>query len=386
MFYENFINYEIIPGTDLPDFKFDLQLFAAEDEGRTEEPTEKKIREAREKGQVAKTEELPAALVVLCGFLTVFFLGKWTYDRIAKLAVYYFSNFAHINFDNRLLFKDGVRIMEEVAFILGPIFAVCIIVALMGNIMQVGFQASAHPIRFDLTKIKITPDEMMKKIFFSRKVAMNLFKSIFKILIIAISSYLIIHGDFDKIIAMPDISIAAAMSQLAFIALKIILWSAILLIALAIPDYFFQKSEFRESLKMSKQEVKEELKETMGDPQMRGRLREMQRQILTRNMIRAVPGADVVVTNPTHFAVALKWDQESDIPAPAVVAKGVDSMALRIKEIAKENDIFMIENRPLAQELYKRLDIGDIIPEDLFKAVSEVYSILYQKGKLKYVG
>ncbi len=386
MIFNEIIKYQILPGIELTKFKFDLQLFAAEDEGRTEEPSEKKIREAREKGQVAKTDDLPAALVVLAGFLMIFFMGKMIYDRIARITIFYFTNFAHINLDKSLLMKNGARILIEMAYILGPIFAMCVIMALIGNIMQVGFQVSTHPIRFDLTKIKITPDEMIKKIFFSKKVAMNLFKSIFKVLIIGLSSYIIISGDFNKIIAMPDISIAQAMVDLAYIAIKIILWSAILLLVLAVPDYVFQRSEFRESLKMSKQEVKEELKETMGDPLIRARLRELQRQMLTRNMIKAVPAADVVVTNPTHFAVALKWDQNAEMPAPAVVAKGMDSMALRIKEIAAENDVFMIENRPLAQELYKRLDIGDIIPEDLFKAVSEVYSILYQKGKLKYVG
>jgi flagellar biosynthetic protein FlhB len=168
------------------------------------------------------------------------------------------------------------------------------------------------------------------------------------------------------------------MKNILFIAFKIIVWSAVVLLIISVPDYFFQKMEFIESLKMTKQEVKEEWKETIGDPHIRARMREMQREILMRNMIREVPKADVVVTNPTHYAVALKYDRETMI-APTVIAKGVDSMALKIREVARENNIEIIENRPLAQELYNRLDIGDVIPEDLFRAVSYIYAELYKR-------
>jgi flagellar biosynthetic protein FlhB len=214
---------------------------------------------------------------------------------------------------------------------------------------------------------------------------MNLFKSIFKVLVIGFVSYLIISADFDDLMKTPDISIQLAVKIVMFAALKIVLWSSVFLLILSIPDYFFQKQEFIESLKMKKQEVKEELKETMGDPHVRARMREMQRELVMRNMISEVPKADVIVTNPTHYAVALKYDTQI-MDAPSVVAKGVDSMALRIREIAKQNSIEMIENRPLARELYNRLEVGDIIPEDLFKAVSFVYAELYKRdGKFKKV-
>jgi flagellar biosynthetic protein FlhB len=160
--------------------------------------------------------------------------------------------------------------------------------------------------------------------------------------------------------------------------LKVILWSAVLLLILSIPDYIFQKREFIESLKMTREELKEELKETVGDPHIRARLREMQREIAMRNMIREVPRADVVVTNPTHFAVALSYDR-TVMDAPVVIAKGVDNLALRIRQIAQEHGILIIENRPLAQDLYYRIDVGDMIPEDLFYAVSLVYAELYRK-------
>ncbi len=368
--------------SDLNFLPFDLQLFAAEDEGKTEDPTEKKLREAREKGQVAKTPELAQALVVIFGMLVLFFMGKWIYEEIAKMTVYYLTSFGKFTLTEKTLFKEGARVLSLLVKILFPIFGTVFIAALISEVSQVGFKISAHPLKLDFTKIKINPSEMLKKIFFSKQVAMNLFKSLFKLAVVGTSSYLIVSNNFQLLLKTPDMSITAALSSVLFIALKIIISAALLLLVLAVPDYIFQKKEFIESLKMSKHEVKEELKESQGDPYMKGRLKEMQREILTRNMIREVPKADVIITNPTHFAIALKYDRNI-AEAPLVIAKGADSMALKIREIARQNDIMRIENRPLAQELYYNVEIGDVIPEELYKAVSEVYTILYRAGKMQ---
>lgn len=363
---------------DFDRFVFDLQLFAAEDEGRTEEPTEKKLRDAREKGQVAKTQELPQAIVVIFGFLVIFFLGTWIYDTIAGMVSYYMRSFSGFTLNERSLLIEFYRLAATSAKILFPVFAAATVAAIIGNVAQVGFQVSSYPLRFDLSKIKFDPATMFKRIFFSKQVAMNLFKSVFKVVVIGLIAYLIVITDYDEIIKTPDISIALALKNISIIALKVILWSAVLLLILSIPDYIFQKKEFIESLKMTKEELKEELKETVGDPHIRARLREMQREIAMRNMIREVPRADVVVTNPTHFAVALSYDR-TVMDAPVVIAKGVDNLALRIRQIAQENGILIVENRPLAQDLYYRIEVGDMIPEDLFYAVSLVYAELYRK-------
>lgn len=362
--------------------RFDLQLFAADDEGRTEEPTEKKLREAREKGQVAKTAELAQAAVMISGFLLIFFLGSFIYDSFAAMTKYYMSSFARFELTEKSIMNEFYRISAECAKILLPLFIAVVVAAFLGEVVQVGFQVSAHPLRFDLSKIKFDPATIMKKVFFSKQIAMNLFKAMFKVTVIGVVAYLVIVSDYNEIIKTPDISVALALKNVSIIALKIILWSAAILLILSIPDYIFQKKEFIESLKMTKQEMKEEMKETVGDPYIRARLREMQREIVMKNMIREVPKADVVVTNPTHFAIALRYDNIS-MAAPTVIAKGMDSLALRIRQIAKDNDIMIIENRPLAQELYFRLEIGDIIPEDLFYAVSLVYAELYKKKRLK---
>jgi len=359
-------------------FRLDLQLFAAEDEGRTEEPTEKKIREARDKGQVVKTQELPQAIVVIAGCLVLFVFSGWMYDSMAKITKYYLTSFAGQTITTRWLELEMLKLIFECGKLLFPIFLATNIGAIIGEVSQVGFQISTHPLQLDWSKMKLDPASIMKKIFFSRQIAANLVKSIAKVIIIGFVSYLIIKGDLDEILKTPDISITLAVTNILYTGFKIIIWSTVFLLALAVPDYFFQKSEFMESLKMSKQEMKEELKETMGDPHVRQRMREMQREIVMKNMIREVPKADVVITNPTHYAVALQYNRDT-MDAPAVIAKGVDSMALRIREIAKENNVELIENRPLARELYSRLEVGDIIPDDLFRAVSFVYAELYKR-------
>jgi len=365
---------------------FDLQLFAAEDEGRTEEPTEKKLREAREKGQVARTIELPQAIIVIAGFLVLLVFGSWIYDIIARITKYYLSSFSRLSLTERSLYREFLSVSVESAKILLPIFIAAVAAAILGNVVQVGFQVSAHPLKFDWNKIKFDPATVMKRIFFSKQVAMNLFKSIFKVVAIGFVSYLIIMSDMDDILRTPDVSVAAALKTILMTSFKIIIWSAVLLLVLSIPDYFFQKREFIESLKMTKEELKEELKETIGDPYIRARLRELQRQNLLRSMMsREVPRADVVVTNPSHFAVALQYDRLT-MPAPTVIAKGEDSIALRIREVALANRIPIIQNRPLAQEMHRRLNVGDIIPEDLFYAVSLVYGEIIRKYPERYRG
>jgi flagellar biosynthetic protein FlhB len=352
---------------------YDLQLFAAEDEGRTEEPTEKKLREAREKGQVARTVELPQAAVVIFGFMVLLIFGSWMYDIITRLTAYYLSSFSRFSVTERSIFREFIAVSYESGKILLPIFIAVMVAAILGNVVQVGFQVSAHPLKLDWSKIKFDPATVMKRIFFSKQVAMNLFKSVFKVVAIGFVSYLIIMSDLEDILKTSDVSIAMALRIIMMTSFKIIIWSSVLLLVLSIPDYFFQKYEFIESLKMTKEEMKEELKETIGDPYIRARLREMQRQNLLRAMMsREVPKADVVVTNPTHFAVALQYDRLT-MPAPTVVAKGEDSIALKIREVAMEHEIPVIQNRPLAQEMCRRLNVGDIIPEDLFYAVSLVY-------------
>ena len=357
---------------------FDLQLFASEDEGRTELPTEKRLREAREKGQVAKTQELSQSLVVIFGILLVFALGPWMFETMIILMKKFLTSFASYRVTEKNILNDFYMILFQSAKIVLPVFGISVIAAVIGNVVQVGFLVSAHPLKMDFKKIKLSFSSMMKKIFFSKQVAMNLFKSIFKVVTIGFIAYLIIMHDIDDLMKTPDMSVTKSLELIMVSGFKIIIWSSVLLLILSIPDYFFQKREFIDSLKMTKQQLRQEYKETEGDPRLRARLREMHRNLIKRNMIREIPKADVVITNPTHYAVALRYEKET-MPAPMLTAKGIDSIALKIREIARENDVKIIENRPLAQRLYKDVDVGDIIPEELYHAVIMIYSELYKE-------
>jgi len=368
----------------LEDFYFDLQLFAAEDEGRTEEPTEKKIKEARDKGQVAKSQELGQAVVVIAGFLMIFVLSSWIFRTFVIITKYYFTHFSKMQLTEKSILNDFFAITIESGKILLPIFLAASIAAIVGNIIQVGYQVTTEPLKFDFNKMKFDPATVIKKIFFSKQVAMNLFKSIFKVLAIGTIAYVIASADFGEILASPDYSVQMALKNILMSGLKIILWSSILLVILSVPDFIFQKKELMESLKMTKQEMKEELKESNGDPHQKAKMKEMQRDILMNSLIAEVPKADVVVTNPTHFACALKYNNEI-MDAPVLVAKGVDSIALKIREIARENDVPIIENRPLAQQIYRDLEVGDLIPEELFQAVSYIYAELFKKKQYQKV-
>ncbi|MDF1569766.1 MAG: EscU/YscU/HrcU family type III secretion system export apparatus switch protein, partial [Spirochaetaceae bacterium] len=213
--------------------------------------------------------------------------------------------------------------------------------------------------------------------FFSAEALFNLFKSIAKVAIIAILAYVNIRSEIPRLSNAVKLTPFRAMSMVSGIAVRLMLETAVLMLAFAIPDYFFQRRQHRESLKMSKHEIKEEFKETEGDPLIKSRLRQRMQEVLSSSMARQVPEADVVITNPTHFAIALKWDNQT-MHAPTVTAKGQDNLAMRIKEIARGADVPMVENRPLARALYDNVELGDEVPEEYWDIVSVVLAEVYR--------
>jgi flagellar biosynthetic protein FlhB len=365
-------------------FPFDLQLFAAEDEGRTEEPTEYKKRKAREEGKVAKTPELPSALVLLFGFFLLFLMSKSLFRNAIHMMEFYLN-----------LVPDVVQSGENILFLLRPVLPILIklavpilgvvfIAALIGNVIQVGLQFSTKPIQPDLERINPNPARFVTKILFSRQAAVNLAKSIFKIAAITVIAFFFVKKDVHAIMQTVDMGVLQAMYLCFSIAFKLVMIISGILLILSIPDYIFQRHEHIESLKMTKQEVKEERKLLEGDPLLRARMREKQRDYARRRMLGEVPKADVVITNPVHYAVALKYEALM-MGAPICVAKGQDLVAEKIKSIAEENGVATVENKPLARELYRRVDVGDEIPEDLFTAVAEVLAFVYKLKKKEAV-
>ena len=221
--------------------------------------------------------------------------------------------------------------------------------------------------------------EYFKKILFSVRGVFNILKSFLKVFLIVIVAFLFIRKDiFVLLQVISNGDIMGAIAKIAMMCAKILLVVSILFLIISIPDYFVQRHEFRESMKMTKQEVKEEFKELEGDPEVKGRLQQAQRQLLMQNMPKAVAESDVVITNPTHYAVALKYDREV-ADSPTVTAKGEDNLAFRIREIAKENNIPIVENRPVARGLYTETEVGDIIPESYYRLVAVIYSQILNK-------
>ena len=353
---------------------------AAEDEGRTEEPSEYRIEKARKEGRVAKSQEIGSSLVLLLTIVVLIFIAKWILGQCIDIYTYYFSRCSNPDVTDGKL--ASVFFREYIKMIL-PTSLVAAVAGLIANIIQnKGFIFSWKPIEPKFSKIAPKFGEYFKKTVFSGKGLFNIAKSILKVAIIIVIAYILIKGDIPVLIEIvSNGQILPAVGKIAGMAAKILIFVAVSFIIIAIPDYFVQKREFMETMKMTKQEVKQEFKELEGDPEVKSRLMQMQRQLLQQNIPKAVSEADVVITNPTHFAVVLKYDT-AVADAPMVTAKGEDEMAFTIKRFAKEYNKPIVEDKPVARGLYTDTQIGDIIPETYWKVISVIYSHILNNSNL----
>ena len=359
---------------------FDLQRFAEGGGGgeKTEEPTDKKRRDARKKGQVARSQELNAAFVLLAGFFVIRVLWEYIYENIAGYSAYIFANLNLFSFSIESImeiFLGIVVLLGKTAF---PIMLGITVLALAINFFQVGLVVSTEKIEPKLDNIN--PINGFGRIF-SKRSLVELAKSIFKILIIGFFLYLYLK---DEVPFMPYFIYYDLGHSLAEIADKIFTMAfqvIAVIMVMAIADYAYQSWQTTQDLKMTKQEVKDEYKQTEGDPQIKSKIKQKQRQMAMSRMMQEVPKADVIVTNPTHFAVALLY--EKGMAAPKVLAKGQDIVAQRIKEIARESRIPIVENKPLARALYDTVEIGGFVPEELYQAVAEILAYVYRLKKKK---
>lgn len=356
-------------------FDFDLQLFNGE---KTEDPTSKKQSDARSKGQVAKSQEMNSAFVILSAFMTLKILGTYVYDQIAAYVVYILSNLFLLS--NELSVEGLMHIFMGILLVLAktalPIMLAIMVVAVIINLYQVGINFTTEPLMPSLSKLD--PISGAKKMF-SKRSLVELVKSIFKIIVVG---YFIIRFLMDEIGYLPQLIYAdlyAALSFFTDIVFQLAFQLCGVLMVLAVFDFMYQKWEHKQSLKMSKQDIKDESKQSEGDPHIKGKIRQKQRAMAMQRMMQEVPKADVIITNPTHFAVALKYEQ--GMTAPVVIAKGQDLIAQRIKAIAKEARIVIVENKPLARALYSTTEVGDIVPQELYKSVAEVLAYVYRLKK-----
>lgn len=385
VFHRHFIfpdQLQLLPaglsGAGISDFEDLLRpvLFAAEDEGRTEDPTEQRIRKEREQGRVAKSPEIPSALVTIGGIVIMFILSGWILHRISRLMELYLGNFSQMPAITDATVGPLLnQLIREITMILGPVFLVAVLMAIAGNLVQSGFLFSLKPLAFDLSRIKLDFTTMIKKIFFSRQIAVNLIKSLLKLVVLIAVSYFIIRSDFLSMMQLGQMGVSQSLHVLGFILFKLGIILSIFLMAFAIPDFIYQKYEFKESLKMTKEELKQEYKETEGDPLVKQRQRQRAIDMIRRNMLKNVKQADVVITNPTHFAVAVRYVPGRDL-GPVVVAKGEDHLAFRIRNLARNENIPIVENRPLARELYYKVEEGQEIPYQFWTLIAEIYNTL----------
>ncbi len=358
-----------------------LYWFAAEDEGRTEEPTEHKIRKAREEeGKVAKSQDLSAAIIMLFCAVTLALLSSYSYQTFQDMVRYFLSRSSEID-----ITEDGTLLPTFYGFFIRltlPVAAVAFAAAVMGNLIQVGFLFTTKPITPDLKKVVPNFTRFIQKSFLSTEAIFNLAKAIGKVIIIITLAFVNIRSELGRIVNLASPSISQAFGVIAWVAFRILVQAAIILLVLSLFDYLFQRRLHREQLKMTKQEVKEERKTYEGDPMVKGRMKQRMREMLSRNMVRKVPEADVVITNPTHYAVALEYHRER-MQAPMVTAKGKDAVAERMKQLAGESAVPIIENKPLARALYAEVEIGDIIPERFYEAVVAVLKQVYQMDRAR---
>lgn len=346
-----------------------LQWFAAEDEGRTEDPTERKIRKAREEGKVAKSSELVQAMVLLFTFSMLALMGRYILNQIIEMTNYFLTQAVSLDVTRTPL--TAVAFINYFMRITLPFFGLAVLAAVAGNVLQVGFLFSTKPIQPDMKKIAPNASNWIKKTVLSPEGAYNLARTLLKIFVIALIAFLNIRARIPMLANTMNMTLPQASKVVMGTAFRMVMEATLFFLFLAIPDYLFQRWQHRESLKMTTHEIKEEYKESEGDPHVKARLKQRMREILQANMMQNVPKATVVITNPTHFAVALEY-KYGQMVAPRVIAKGMDHMAQRIKQIARDNGVPMVENRPLARALHANVEIGDQVPEEYWQIVADV--------------
>jgi len=352
-----------------------LQWFADSDDedapGKTEQPSETKIKRLREEGQVVKSQELVGAIGLILTGLLLLLMAPSMLRTCVEMVRFFFLRVTELDpVNDRIIFGNFLNYVIRLA---APILIMAVIAAVFSNIVQLGgWLFTTKPLVPNFSKALPKFSQYFKRIFSSEGL-FNLGKSLAKIIIIGVVAYLFIRADINILINLQKSDVYTGLIIIARIAGRMLIVVAFLLLVLGIIDFFFQRWRFRERHKMTRYEQKEELKMQEADPQVQSRIRSRFNDLLKQNIAAAVPQADVVITNPTHLAVALRFDQNT-MPGPMVVALGADEMAARIREIAKDNEVPLVENKPLAQALYHDTKVGDIIPEKHYYAVALILS------------
>lgn len=343
---------------------------------KTEQATPKKRREALEEGNVAKTRELPVALLLLVSILFMYYYGGYVFNELEEFfyeswQTYRFS----LNEDS--IYYIIVQFTVKAMLIFLPLMAIVIFSSIIGNVAQFGFIMTGKAIQPKWEKLN--PIKGFQNLF-SKRTLVELAKSLLKIFLVGFVAYFIVKGKLMDISSLIGADINFIIPYTGKLIFQVFFSVSVVVLIIAIFDLGYQKWQHEKDLMMSRSELKEELKQMEGDPLVRQRIRSIQREMARRRMMEEVPKADVVITNPTHYAVAIKYDDKND-RAPKVVAKGQNLVALRIIEIARSHYIAIFQDPPLSRLLYNTIDIGEEIPENLYKAIAEVLAFVYNLKK-----
>ena len=356
-------------------FVYNLQFFG-EGGDKTEKATPKKLEDARKEGRVARSSDLINGLMLLLMFFVLRIFGNFMAKGFLESFVKYYNKTPDISmeiFDVKQAVNLGNEIVFDIVIACLPVLIGSFLVAFVGNVVQIGWKVTTKPLKPKLDRLN--PIGGLKRMFSQEKVV-ELIKSLLKVFAIAIVAYNEVKDRWLFILNLYDFEFMQAIINIFDIVLDVGVKISVLFVIIGIADFGYQKWKHLHDLRMSKQEVKDEMKQSEGDPQVKGRIRQKMREGARRRMMQELPKADVVITNPTHFAVAIKYDKEK-AEAPYVLAKGADYVATTIKEAAKEHKIEIVENKPLARMLYYNVEIGEQIPPELYQMVAEVLAYVY---------
>ena len=351
-------------------------VFASDD--KTEEATPKKKSDSRKKGQIARSKDVGVALTMVVCTIAVSACWNMMINGFKEVMIYFLQLPTLDNFDKLSLTGISITVIMRVAYGLLPIALPIMVGGIIASLMQTGFLITGEPLKPSFGKLN--PLSGIKNMI-SKRSLVDLCKNLIVISIVSIIAYRYISSNYQQIISMSNIYLPSLNVEIKNLVLGIFKQICIVLIVIAAIDYFVQFKMHNQDLKMSKQEVKEEYKQQEGDPQLKGKIKQKQREMSRQRMMQSVSDATVVITNPTHLAIALKYEEGTDMEAPKVLAKGADYLALKIKSIAKENEIPIIENKPLARMMYDKVEINNDIPPELYQGVAEILAIVMKIKK-----
>ena len=351
-----------------------------DDSSKTEDPTPKKLEEARKKGQVAISREINNWVMLLAGTLVVLAMGPGMMSDLSVLMRTYIERSHDMpEMPGGMQFAVVEALREVLKIIMLPLLFL-IIAAFVGPFVQVGPLYAPDILKMDISKI--SPSKGFSRLF-SMKSIMEFVKGILKIVIVSVVGYMVIEPFFGTVDHMVGLPIPLMMDETMGLVTRMLIGMLVVIFIIAVLDLLYQRYEHMKKMRMTKQELKDEYRQSEGDPLVKAKLRQLRQEKARARMMQAVPTADVVITNPTHYSVALKYDPDTN-DAPIVVAKGVDELAMRIREVARENDVIILPNPPLARVLFDTVEVDTAVPPDQYKAVAEIISYVFRlKGKLK---